>query len=88
MSGVSSEKRHMGETAVKPWLGCRPTGRLLRPAEVFERTGLSRSQTYAMIARGEFPPFLKLSPRTSAMPQAWLDCFIEYRAEMQLGRLG
>ncbi|MCO6384622.1 AlpA family phage regulatory protein [Oceanicola sp. 502str15] len=64
----------------KPWTDCSPSGRLLRPVEVFERTGLSRSQVYAMIAEGTFPPFLKLSKRASAMPEAWVDCFVEARA--------
>ncbi|WP_068316369.1 helix-turn-helix transcriptional regulator [Aliiruegeria sabulilitoris] len=54
---------------------------MLRPAEVVERTGLSRSQIYQMIKDGVFPPFIKLSERASAMPEAWLDAFIALRVE-------
>ncbi|MBD3666181.1 AlpA family phage regulatory protein [Sulfitobacter sp. TSTF-M16] len=69
----------------KPWVDCPPTGRLLRPREVFDRTGLSRSQVYAMIAEGDFPPFLKVSTRAAAMPEAWLDCFVKHHALIALG---
>ncbi|WP_240661693.1 helix-turn-helix transcriptional regulator [Nioella ostreopsis] len=58
------------------WQSIEPAGRMLRPAEVFSRVGLSRSQVYAMISEGRFPPFIKLSERASAMPEAWLDAFI------------
>lgn len=68
----------------KPWAECPPTGRLLRPQEVFDRTGLSKSQVYAMIAEGDFPPFLKVSTRAAAMPEAWLDCFVCDRAQAAL----
>lgn len=33
-----------------------------------------------MIGEGRFPPFLKLSARASAMPEAWLDAFIKTQA--------
>jgi predicted DNA-binding transcriptional regulator AlpA len=59
---------------------------MLRPSEVFGRTGLSRSQVYAMIAAGEFPPFVKLSKRAAAMPEAWLNAFVEARARLALGK--
>ena len=62
------------------WADLPPTGRLLRPAEVCKRIGLSRSQVYDLIRRGAFPPFIKLSPGTSAMPEAWLDDFIAAKA--------
>ncbi|WP_170790811.1 helix-turn-helix transcriptional regulator [Ruegeria lacuscaerulensis] len=71
-------------TVSKPWLECPPTGRLLRPDEVFQRTGLSRSQVYAMIAEGDFPPFLKVSARAAALPESWLDCFVQDRAKTAL----
>ncbi len=71
----------------KPWVECPPTGRLLRPQEVFERTGLSRSQVYAMIADGAFPPFLKVSERAAALPESWLDCFVNDRARAALSNL-
>ena len=71
-------------TTDKPWKNCPPSGRLLRPEEVFERTGLSRSQVYAMIADRKFPPFLKVSSRASALPEAWLDCFVQDCAKAAL----
>jgi prophage regulatory protein len=63
-----------------PWHGMEPSGRLLRPSEVSKVTGLSRSQLYQMISEGRFPPFLKLSFRASALPEAWLNAFIGARA--------
>lgn len=68
----------------RPWEGCPPTGRMLRPVDVFDRSGLSKSQVYALIAEGAFPPFIKLSARASAMPEAWLDCFIAHKARSAL----
>ena len=68
------------ENAGHPWKGLSPTGRLLRPGEVVERTGLSRSQIYQMISEERFPPFIKLSTRASAMPEVWLDAFVVMRA--------
>lgn len=63
------------------WDNVPAKGQLLRPKEVAKRTGLSRSQIYSMIADGKFPPFLKLSSRTSALPEVWLDAFIASRAK-------
>lgn len=60
----------------KPWERVPPSGNLLRPKEVVARTGLSRSQIYQMAAEGRFPPFIKLSERTSALPESWLDAFV------------
>ncbi|NDV86546.1 AlpA family phage regulatory protein [Aurantimonas aggregata] len=59
---------------------------MLRPEAVITRVGLSRSQVYQMIAEERFPPFLKLSTRASAMPEAWLDAFIARRAEIAIGK--
>lgn len=67
-----------------PWRGVEPTGRLLRPTEVVATVGLSRSQVYHMISEGRFPPFIKLSDRASAMPEAWLDAFVQQRARLSL----
>lgn len=66
------------------WTGILPSGRMLRPADVVERTGLSRSQIYQMISDGNFPPFIKLSTRASALPESWLDAFVETRAAATL----
>jgi predicted DNA-binding transcriptional regulator AlpA len=75
------------ETSVcqaRPWESCPPTGRMLRPVDVLDRSGLSKSQVYALIAEGAFPPFIKLSARASAMPEAWLDCFIAHKVRSAL----
>jgi predicted DNA-binding transcriptional regulator AlpA len=68
--------------------GCRLCPRLTaRRSKVCERVGLSRSQVYDLIRRGAFPPFIKLSPGTSAMPERWLDEFIETKARKVCGSL-
>lgn len=72
----------------QPWKSLEPTGRLLRPTDVVERTGLSRSQVYALISEGKFPPFIKLSARASAMPEAWLNAFVEMQARRAFDRFG
>lgn len=66
----------------KPWNSTPAGGRLLRPNEVARIIGLSRSQIYQMIKDGDFPPFIKLSERASAMPEAWLNAFIASRVEI------
>ncbi len=70
----------------QPWRAVEPNGRMLRPNDVVERTGLSRSQIYQMISEERFPPFIKLSTRASAMPEAWLNAFIEMRVRRALDR--
>lgn len=67
-----------------PWLGIEPAGRLLRPTEVVKTVGLSRSQIYQMISEGRFPPFIKLSDRASAMPEAWLSAFVQQCARVSV----
>lgn len=69
------------------WKDTPPRGKLLRPQDVVERTGLSRSQIYQMIAEERFPPFVKLSTRASALPEAWLDRFVELQAELSFKTL-
>lgn len=71
----------------RPWETLKPQGQMLRPQQVIERTGLSRTQIYQMIAEQRFPPFIKLSTRASAMPENWLAAFIEQRAELALGQI-
>ena len=65
----------------KHWETVSPTGRMLRPNEVIATTGLSRSQIYFMISNDEFPPFIKLSARASALPEAWLEAVIQECAQ-------
>jgi len=49
---------------------------ILRLPAVRSSVGLSKSQIYALVARGEFPPPFKLSARASgwdaAAVQAWI----------------
>ena len=80
--GVYLRKQHMPIEHF--WKDTPPRGKLLRPQEVIERTGLSRSQIYQMIADERFPPFVKLSTRASAMPEVWLDLFVEIQAKQSL----
>lgn len=52
---------------------------ILRMPEVVSRVGLSRSQVYAMINRGEFPKQIRLSARTSGWIEADIENWIESR---------
>ena len=63
-----------------PWTGLPVRAPLMRPAEVALATGLGRSTIYAMIAQGQFPAFIKIGPRASALPVDWLEAFLTYRA--------
>lgn len=53
-----------------------PDLQLLRLPEVVERTRLSRSQIYALVKQGEFPPPVKLSANfavwVAAEIQSWI----------------
>jgi excisionase family DNA binding protein len=57
---------------------------MLRPQAVAQRLALSRSQIYQMISEGRLPPFIKLSNRASAMPEAWLDAFVQHCATVSI----
>lgn len=76
--------KHTQPTQDKPWASVRPTGRMYRPSAVVDLTGLSRSQIYQMISEGRFPPFIPLSTRAVALPESWLDAFLEARAQAAL----
>ena len=67
-----------------PWKSIPPHPPLLRPSDVVKATGLSKSVLYENIAKGVFPPFIKIGPRASAMPKAWLDAFLEASARQAL----
>ena len=41
----------------------------IRQEQVLERTSLTRSTLYEMIAKGSFPPPLKLNERINAWPE-------------------
>ena len=68
----------------RPWESLKPKGQMLRPQQVIDQSGLSRTQIYQMIAEQRFPPFVKLSTRASAMPENWLAAFFAQRAEMAI----
>lgn len=53
--------------------------RLIKLKEVLALTGLSRSHTYALAQRGEFPKPVKLTERSSAWVQAEVIAWIESR---------
>ena len=51
--------------------------RFLRLKEVADVTGLSRSQIYALVARGEFPRQRKLGKRSSGWRESEVTVWIE-----------
>ena len=53
--------------------------KLIKLKTVMEITGLSRSHTYALAQRGEFPKPVKLTERSSAWVQAEVLDWIESR---------
>ena len=67
-----------------PWKNIPPHPPLLRPSEVVKATGLSKSVVYDNIAKGVFPPFIKVGSRAAAMPKAWLDAVLEASAREAL----
>lgn len=79
---IKPQRPKIAEDKARPWLTCAPTGGLLRPVEVAERVGLSKSQIYVMIREGKFPPFIKIGKRCSRMPEAWLAAFINMRVRL------
>lgn len=54
--------------------GCQQREKFLRIGEVQEFSGLSRSQIYALVAKGEFPRQVKVSEKASA----WLLSELEH----------
>ena len=68
----------------KPWETVPAYGRQLRLREVASITGLSKSQIYLMISEGRFPPLVKIGSRASALPEPWLEAFIQHRADETL----
>ncbi|MEE9315448.1 MAG: AlpA family phage regulatory protein [Rhizobiaceae bacterium] len=58
------------------WQGIPASTPLLRPSQVLKETAISRSTMYEMIARGDFPSFIKIGRRSTAMPRVWLDAFV------------
>lgn len=52
---------------------------LLRRPAVERRTGLSRSTLYALVARGEFPPSIRITARAVAWTRSSVDRWIADR---------
>ncbi|WP_090141126.1 AlpA family phage regulatory protein [Limnohabitans sp. DM1] len=59
----------------------QPPAALLGRSKVQERTTLSRSSLYAMIARGDFPAPVKISGRRVAWPEATVNEWIQSRID-------
>ena len=70
-----------GQKNSRYWEDVPIEGPIWRPKQLCQRLGISRSQTYQMIADGVMPPLIKLSERVSGMPDSWLKAFLEHRAE-------
>lgn len=54
---------------------------VLRLRDVLSRTGLSRSQIYALAAKGEFPHPIKLSTRASGFEEAAVENWLRSRID-------
>ncbi len=52
---------------------------ILRLPDVRKRVGLSKSQIYALIARGEFPKQLRLSARASGWHESAITAWVASR---------
>jgi prophage regulatory protein len=52
------------------------TETLLRLPEVIRRVGISRSSIYAKMKAGEFPPSVRLGPRSIAFPASAIEKYI------------
>ena len=70
--------------SLRPWAAIPAVAPMLRPRDVVKATGMTKSVIYDRISRGLFPPFIKLGERTSAMPAAWLDAYIQAQARIAL----
>lgn len=55
------------------------TNTILRLPAVLERTGLSRSTTYLMMSRGEFPKTISLGERAVGWIESEIDQWLEER---------
>ena len=69
---------HVHDNAVAITDNC---ARLLRLPEVMTRTGLGRSQVYALMKQGKFPPSVKLSPQSIAFVEQEIEGWIRQRIE-------
>ncbi|MGF6839869.1 prophage regulatory protein [Paraburkholderia youngii] len=54
-------------------------GRLLRLADVLRKLDVSKTTLYAMIAAGEFPASIRVSPNTSRWSETEVDAWLDER---------
>ena len=84
---LDSERKRASDAypiRLRPWINIPAATPMLRPRDVVKATGMTKSVIYDRISRGLFPPFIKLGERTSAMPAAWLDAYIQAQADIAL----
>lgn len=68
-------------TGKPPWADLAPAFPLIRLAQFCADSGLTQSTVYEMIAEGTFPKPIKIGPRAVAWPRAWIDAWMNWRAE-------
>lgn len=51
--------------------------RLLRVRDVVARTGLSKSRWWEGVKKGEFPPPVRVTPRTCAWPEPEINAIVQ-----------
>lgn len=56
-----------------------PNARLIRIREATQKTGLSKSTIYDLIAAGRFPQLVRLSPRRVCLIESEVDAWIARR---------
>lgn len=56
-----------------------PHKQALRLPQVLSKTGLSRSNLYRLVARGQFPKGFKLSERTVVWDEAQIDGWLQMK---------
>lgn len=56
-----------------------PHKQALRLPQVLSKTGLSRSNLYRLVARGQFPKGFKLSERTVVWDEAQVDGWLQMK---------
>jgi prophage regulatory protein len=59
--------------------------RIIRLPEAIKKTGLSRATIYVLLARGEFPKQIKLSPRAMGFLESEVNAWIDAKAEARNG---
>lgn len=60
--------------------------KIVRLPEAKRQVGLSRSQIYLLVRRGEFPAPVRLGPRAVGWLQSELDIWIQEKADERDGR--